>query len=138
MTLAYDYPLLGVFWSVLWFFILIVWIMALFHVFVDIFRSHDMGGFAKALWLIFVVFMPFLGVFVYLIARGNKMAEHAAAEAQKRNEANAAYVRTRRDQRSRRPAHADSPRYTIRRHHAEPSSQPGRPRSSASPDRNMH
>ena len=93
MTLAYDYPLLGIFWTMLVFFIWIVWILALFHVFADIFRSHDMGGFAKAIWLIFVVFMPFLGVFVYLIARGNKMAEHAAERAQQQNEAMQQYVR---------------------------------------------
>ena len=62
MLLAHDYPLLSVFWSMLIFFLWIVWLMALFHVIVDIFRSHEMGGFAKALWLLFVIFLPFLGV----------------------------------------------------------------------------
>ena len=56
----------------LYFFLFFIWIMLLFRVFADIFRSHDMGGFAKALWVIFVIVLPFLGVFVYLIARGDK------------------------------------------------------------------
>jgi hypothetical protein len=92
MTLAYDYPLLGIFWSMLWFFLLFVWIMALIHVFIDIFRSHDMGGVAKALWFIFVLVMPFLGVFVYLIARGDKMTEHAVAQAAKQQQQFQEYV----------------------------------------------
>ncbi len=93
MTLAYDYPLLGLFWSMLWFFLLFVWILALFHVFADIFRSHDMGGFAKAIWVIFVIFLPFLGVFVYLIARGDKMTEHAIASQQQQQQQFDAYVK---------------------------------------------
>ena len=93
MFLAYDYPLLAVFWSFLIFFFWIVWIMALFYVFADIFRSHDMGGFAKTLWLIFVVIFPFLGVFVYLIARGDKMAQHAAERAAAQDAAAKAYIR---------------------------------------------
>ena len=72
---AYDYPLLGVFWTMLWWFLWIAWIVLLFRVIVDIFRSHDLGGFAKALWVIFVIVVPFLGVFVYLIARGHAMAD---------------------------------------------------------------
>jgi hypothetical protein len=72
-----------VFWSLLWFFVFFLWIMLLFQVFADIFRSHDLGGWGKALWVIFVIIAPFLGVFVYLIARGHKMHEHAAeAQAQ--------------------------------------------------------
>ncbi len=73
-----------VLWSMLWFFMFFIWIWLLITVFADIFRSHDLGGFAKAIWVIFVVFIPYLGVFVYLIARGHKMHEHAveAAEAQ--------------------------------------------------------
>ena len=91
--LAYDYPLLSVFWSMFIFFVWIVWIMALFHVFADIFRSPDLGGFAKALWLIFVILLPFLGVFVYLLARGNKMAEHAAERAEAQDAAMRSYVK---------------------------------------------
>ena len=67
--LAYDYPLVGLFWTMLWFSLLMAWIMLLFRVFADIFRSPDLGGGAKALWSIFVIVAPFLGVFVYLIAR---------------------------------------------------------------------
>jgi hypothetical protein len=73
--LAYDYPLLGAFWTLLWFFLWIVWIFILFRVIFDIFRSRDLGGWAKALWLIFVIILPFLGVFVYVIARGKGMSE---------------------------------------------------------------
>jgi hypothetical protein len=73
-----------VLWSMLWFFMFFIWIWLLITVFADIFRSHDLGGFAKALWVIFVVFIPYLGVFIYHIARGHKMHEHAvqAVEAQ--------------------------------------------------------
>ena len=73
--LAYDYPLGGVFLSFLYFFLFVIWIWILITVFMDIFRSHDLGGWAKALWCIFVIILPFLGVFVYLIARGGKMQE---------------------------------------------------------------
>jgi hypothetical protein len=92
MTLAYDYPLLGVFWSLMIFYIVFIWIIALFRVIGDIFSSHDMGGFAKALWLIFVIVVPFLGVFCYLIARGGKMAEHAAQRQQAQEAAFTNYV----------------------------------------------
>ena len=61
----------------LWFFMFFIWIWLLIMVFGDIFRSHDLSGWAKALWVIFVIFVPYLGVFVYLIARGHKMHEHA-------------------------------------------------------------
>jgi hypothetical protein len=80
--------------SMFYFFIFILWIMLLFHIFADIFRSHDMGGGAKALWIIFVIFMPFLGVFVYLIARGGKMAEHAAADAKAQDDAMRQYIQS--------------------------------------------
>ena len=72
---AYDYPILGVFWSMVWLFLWIAWIFLLVRVIADIFRSHDMSGWGKALWAIFVVVLPFLGVFIYLIARGQSMAE---------------------------------------------------------------
>ena len=80
--LAYDYPLLGLFWTMLWFFLWFAWLMLLFRVFADIFRSKDMGGFAKALWSIFVIFLPFLGVLIYVIARGHSMTERDIAQAQ--------------------------------------------------------
>jgi hypothetical protein len=75
--LAYDYPLLGIFWTMLWFFLFFVWIWILISIFADIFRSHDLGGFAKALWVVFVVILPFLGVLIYLIVRGKSMQQRA-------------------------------------------------------------
>jgi len=92
-TLAYDYPLLSLFWTMLWFFLFVVWIMAVFSVLVDIFRSHDMGGFAKALWVLFVIVLPLLGVLVYLIARGDKMTQHAVRDAEKQDQAMRAYIK---------------------------------------------
>ena len=80
--LANDFGTGQVFLSMLWFFLFFIWIWLLITVFADIFRSHDMGGFAKFLWVIFVIFLPYLGVFVYLIARGHKMSEHAMEAAQ--------------------------------------------------------
>jgi ABC-type multidrug transport system fused ATPase/permease subunit len=81
-------------WAMLWFTIFFIWIWLLITVFADIFRSKDMGGFAKALWVLFVIFLPYLGVFVYLIARGHKMAEHAQAAAKAQDEANRAYIQS--------------------------------------------
>lgn len=73
-----------VLWSLIWFSLVFLWIMLVFRVVGDIFRSRDMGGVAKALWLVFVMFLPYLGVFLYLILRGDKMAHHQlqAMEAQ--------------------------------------------------------
>jgi type VI protein secretion system component VasK len=90
--LAYDYPLLGAFWTMFWFFIWILWIILLFRVFGDIFRSHDLSGWAKAAWLIFVILVPFLGVFVYLIARGHAMSQRDVDQAQARQQAFNSYV----------------------------------------------
>jgi hypothetical protein len=69
-----------------------IWIWLLITVFADIFRSHDMGGFAKTIWVLFVIIVPYLGVFVYLIARGHKMHEHAVEAAQAQNAAARAYI----------------------------------------------
>ncbi len=90
--LAYDYPLLGAFWTILWLFLFFIWIWILISVFVDIFRSHDLGGWGKALWVIFVIVLPFLGVFVYLIARGGKMHERAAQQAAQQEKEFRGYV----------------------------------------------
>ncbi len=90
--LAYDYPLMGVFWSMLYFFIFFIWIMLLFRVFADIFRSHDMGGFAKTLWILFVILAPFLGIFIYIIARGKSMAERDMSQAKAQQDAFKSYV----------------------------------------------
>jgi hypothetical protein len=90
--LGYDYPLLGLIWTMVVFFLWFAWIMLLFRVFGDIFRSHDMGGFVKALWTIFVIALPFLGVLIYMIARGHKMAEHDMRDAQAQEDAFRSYV----------------------------------------------
>lgn len=83
-----------VLWSMMWFFIFFIWIWLLITVFADIFRSHDLSGFAKFLWIFFVIFLPYLGVFVYLIARGHKMSEHAMAAAQQQDAAARAYIQS--------------------------------------------
>ena len=81
MILADEFGTGQVFWSMLWFFLFFIWIWILITVFADLFRSHDLSGWAKAAWVIFVIILPYLGVFVYLIARGNKMHEHAIQDA---------------------------------------------------------
>ena len=91
--LATDYPVLDLFLTMLYFFLFVIWIWLLIMVFVDIFRSRDIGGWAKALWVIFVIILPFLGVFVYLLARGGKMHERAAADAAQQQKAFDSYVR---------------------------------------------
>jgi type VI protein secretion system component VasK len=87
-----SYPLLNVFWTMLEFFLWVIWIWILIWVFIDIFRSHDLSGWAKALWFIFVLFIPLIGVLVYLIARGGKMQERAERDAQRQDEATRAYI----------------------------------------------
>jgi hypothetical protein len=91
--LASSYPVLDAFLTMLYFFLFIIWIWLLIMVFMDVFRSHDMGGVAKALWVIFIIVLPFLGVFVYLIARGGKMHERAAEQAAQQQKAFDSYVR---------------------------------------------
>ncbi len=81
MLLADDFGSGQVFLSFLWFFLFFIWIWLLIVVFGDIFRSPDLSGWGKALWTIFIILLPYLGVFVYLIARGKKMGEHAAQQA---------------------------------------------------------
>src|SRR3954467_6323923 len=81
-----------VFLSMLWFTLFFIWIWLLVVVFGDIFRSRDLGGFAKFLWIAFVIVMPYLGVFVYLIARGHKMSEHALEAAAANDAAARAYI----------------------------------------------
>jgi hypothetical protein len=91
--LAYDYPILSLIWMMFMFFVFVLWIWLLISVFMDIFRSSDMGGGAKALWVLFVIILPFLGVLVYLIARGGKMHERAAEQAAQQQQAFDAYVK---------------------------------------------
>jgi hypothetical protein len=89
-----DFGTGQVFWSFLWFTLFFIWIWLLIVVFADIFRSHDLSGWGKALWTIFVIVMPYLGVFVYLIARGKKMQQHSIDEAQAQDAAFRDYVQT--------------------------------------------
>jgi Phospholipase_D-nuclease N-terminal/Short C-terminal domain len=90
---AADYPFLDFFWSMLLVFLWIAWIFVLFKVIFDIFRRQDTSGWGKAAWVIFVIFLPFLGVLVYLIAQGGHMANRDIAEAQARQSQFDAYVR---------------------------------------------
>ena len=91
--LASEFGTGQVLWSFIWFTMFFIWIWLLIMVFSDIFRSHDIGGFSKFLWIFFVIIAPYLGVFVYLIARGQKMGEHAVEDAKARDEAAQAYIR---------------------------------------------
>jgi Short C-terminal domain/Phospholipase_D-nuclease N-terminal len=89
---SYSYPLLGAFWTIFEIFLWVIWIWILIYVFIDIFRSRDLSGGAKALWFIFVLFIPLIGVLVYLIARGGKMHERAVQQAQQQDQAFRSYV----------------------------------------------
>ena len=82
-----------IFWSVLWFFFLFIWLMVLFHVLTDLFRDHSVSGLTKTLWVLFLVFLPFLAVFIYLLVRGKGMGERAAAQQQRAQQEFAGYVR---------------------------------------------
>ena len=89
---SYSYPLLGAFWTVFEIFLWIIWIWILIYVFIDIFRSHDLSGGAKALWFIFVLFIPLIGVLVYLIARGGEMQQRAQQQAQQQDQEVRRYI----------------------------------------------
>jgi len=78
MVVAADYPLLDVFWTILIFFSWIAWIWILVAILTDVFRRRDIGGFAKAAWVVFLIVLPFIGVLVYLIAQHDGMAERNA------------------------------------------------------------
>jgi hypothetical protein len=91
--LAYDFPLLAMFWTMIFFFLWVAWIMIVFRVVIDIFRSKDLGGVGKAFWALFVILIPWLGVLVYLIARGRSMADRDVADAVAHEEAVQAYIR---------------------------------------------
>jgi hypothetical protein len=94
MVFADEWHVGQVFFSMLWFFLFFIWIWLLIMVFADIFRDHKMSGWAKAAWIIFVVILPYLGVFVYLIARGGSMAERAAAQQQQADQQFKQYVQS--------------------------------------------
>ncbi len=80
-----NYPLLNIFWTILEVFLWVIWFWVLITVFIDIFRSHDLSGVSKALWFVFVLFIPLIGVLAYLIVRGGSMHERAAQQVQQRD-----------------------------------------------------
>ncbi|MFE5331057.1 SHOCT domain-containing protein [Embleya sp. NPDC056575] len=88
-----DYPLLNVFWTMMWLFLWVLWFFLLFRVITDIFRSHDLGGWAKAGWLVFTIVLPYVGVLVYLIVRGRSMSGRDLAQAKENDAAVRAYIR---------------------------------------------
>ena len=94
MILATSYPLLEVFWTMLIFFAFVIWIWILITVLMDLFRRHDTSGFAKVLWIIFIVVLPYLGVFVYLIVEHRGMAERAIKNQQSAQQQIDQYVRS--------------------------------------------
>jgi hypothetical protein len=93
LAATYNYPILSIFWTMLEFFLFFLWIWLLIVIFSDIFRSHDMGGLAKALWVLFVIIIPYLGVLIYLIARGGSMHERAEQQAARQQRAFDDYVK---------------------------------------------
>ena len=93
MFLAAEFGTGQVLWSILWFFLIFLWIWLVITVFVDIMRSDDLSGGAKALWALVIIFLPYLGIFIYLISRGDKMADRQVKDAQAADEARRAYIR---------------------------------------------
>ena len=93
MIVGYDYPILGFFWTMLFIFLWVAWIFLLIRIIADIFRNHEMSGIAKALWLIFVVIVPFLGVLLYVIIHSGDMAERDLQSMQRQQEQFDSYVR---------------------------------------------
>ena len=87
-----EYPLLDIFWTMLEFFLFFIWIWLIISIFMDIFRSHDMGGVAKFFWVLLVIILPFLGAFIYLIVRGGSMHERAVQQAEAQQQAFQSYV----------------------------------------------
>jgi hypothetical protein len=94
MTVLAAYSFGDVMWSMFVFFMWILWFWLLFTVFGDLFSRHDIGGWAKAAWSVFVIILPFLGVFIYLIAEGKSMGERAAERAQAQQAEVDSYVRS--------------------------------------------
>jgi hypothetical protein len=93
VVIAADYPFMDVLWSMIIFFFWVIWIWIVIQVLVDVFRRHDIGGFAKALWVIFVVILPWLGVLIYLIVEHDGMRERSVKQAQAQKEQFDQYVR---------------------------------------------
>jgi ABC-type multidrug transport system fused ATPase/permease subunit len=89
---SYSYPVLGAFWTIFMIFLWVIWFWVLITILIDLFRSHDLSGWAKALWFILILIFPLVGVLIYLIARGGKMHEHAARDAQVQDQQFRRYV----------------------------------------------
>jgi len=89
---SYSYPILGAFWTIFMIFLWVIWFWVLITIFIDLFRSHDLNGWVKALWFIFILVLPLIGVLVYLIARGGKMHEHQVRDAQAQEQQFRKYV----------------------------------------------
>jgi Short C-terminal domain/Phospholipase_D-nuclease N-terminal len=94
MLVAADYPFLDVFWTMLVFFVWVAWFMLLFRIIGDIFRRRDLGGGGKVLWMVFVIVLPFLGVFVYLIANNSEMMQRDIERARAQQEQMDDYIRS--------------------------------------------
>jgi hypothetical protein len=94
VSLAASYPFLDVLWSMVIFFAFVIWIWLLITVFADVFRRHDIGGGMKAIWIIFVILLPYLGVLVYLIAEHQGMADRSAAQLQSVKAEQDAYIQS--------------------------------------------
>jgi hypothetical protein len=93
MVMAADYPFMDVLWSMIIFFFWVIWIWIVITVLIDIFRRHDIGGWAKAAWVVFVVILPWLGVLVYLIAQHDGMRDRSMQQAQAQRREFDSYVR---------------------------------------------
>ena len=93
MLIAADYPFIDVLWSMIIFFFWVIWIWIVITVLIDVFRRHDIGGFAKALWVVFVVILPWLGVLIYLIVEHDGMRERSMKQAQAQKDQFDQYVR---------------------------------------------
>jgi len=89
---SYSYPLLDAFWTILEIFLWVIWFWILITVFVDIFRSHDLSGWGKALWFLFVLILPLIGVLIYLVARGGSMHERMVQRAQRQDDQLRSYL----------------------------------------------
>jgi type VI protein secretion system component VasK len=89
---SYNYPLLDAFWTILEIFLWVIWFWILIWIFIDLFRSRDLSGGAKALWFLFILFIPLIGVLVYLIVRGGSMHERAAQQARQQDQEFRTYV----------------------------------------------
>lgn len=104
MFFGYTYPLLDAFWTILWIFGFVIWIWLLIVIIGDLFRDHTQSGWAKAFWIIFILFLPLIGVLAYLIFRGGGMHERSVRQAQAMDEQARAYIR---DAAGTKPSTAD-------------------------------